>query len=528
MAVPLLATLACFLLQPFSFVDQAPERVSVSSFGVETADYSSYPSISDDGRFVAFQSEDWTLVPQGPEIFYDIFVHDRQTGVTQKVSVSSLGVPGDNHSYDPAISGDGNVVAFYSYANNLVAGLPVHTKHVYVHDLRTSTTTLASASTAGVAGNRMSWEPAISHDGRFVAFESWADTLVPGDTNVVADIFVRDLMAGTTERVSVSSSGAQGNGGSSEAAISADGRFVSFTSTSNNLVVGDTNLMPDVFVHDRMTGLTTRISVDSLGAQGNGECMISGISGDGSLVGFSSQSDNLVPGDVNGLEDVFVHDRRTGLTTRASENVLGTGGNGTSMKPTFSRDGRMMSFQSFARNFVAGYVEPGWNVYVLDRQTGAMRLASASAAGMPGNSDSFRAQMAGDGRHVVFASFASNLVHGDANGVEDVYVAHPGDAVVHLALEGVCPDPIGLTIWNATSGGAIGLLAGATGGTFVKAAPPCQGVMLDIGRPTAMRQFHADAQGRVQLLLPSNFALCGASAQAVDLATCTVSGVLTL
>lgn len=528
MADPLLATLALSLFALNSPAAQIPERVSVNSFGVEAGNWSSYPSISDDGRFVAFQSPDWTLVPQSYEEAWDVFVHDRQTGVTRQVSVSSLGVPGDNHSYDPAISGDGNFVAFYSFADNLIPGLPVHTKHVYVHDLRTGTTTLASVSTAGAAGNRFSWEPAISHDGRFVAFESWADTLVPGDTNAVADIFVRDMIAGTTELISVSSTGVQGNGGSSQAAISADGRFVSFTSTSNNLVAGDTNLMPDIFVHDRMTGSTTRVSVDSLGAQGNGECMISGLSGDGSLVGFSSWSDNLVPGDVNGYEDVFVHDRATGTTTRASENALGTGGNGGSMKPTFSRDGRLLSFQTTARNLVASYVDPGWNVFILDRQTGAMRHASVSAAGTPGNGSSYRAQMAGGGRHLVFASYAENLVRGDANGEEDVFVVHFGDAVVHLALEGACPDPIGLTIWNATSGGAVGLLAGATGGSFVKAAPPCQGVLLDIGRPTAMRLFHADAQGRVQLLLPSNFGLCGASAQAVDLATCTVSGALTL
>jgi Tol biopolymer transport system component len=527
MADPLLATLALTLFQPISLTEQAPERVSVSSFGVEALAGSSYPSISDDGRFVAFESADLTLVPQSYETFHDIFVHDRQTGLTRKVSVSSLGVPGDNHSFDPAISGDGNFVAFYSYANNLVPGLPIHTKHVYVHDLRTSTTTLASVSTAGVAGNRMSWEPAISFDGRFVAFESWADTLVPGDTNVVADIFVRDLIAGTTERVSVSSAGIQGNGGSSEAAISADGRFVSFTNTSNNLVVGDTNLMPDVFVHDRMTGLTTRVSVESLGAQGNGECRYSSLSGDGRYVGFSSTADNLVTGDVNGFEDVFVHDRISGATVRASENALGAGGDGSSMKPTFSRDGRFVSFQSLSSNLVAGHLSPGFDIFILDRQAGTMRLASASAAGTPGNGTSFRAQMAGDGRHMAFASYAENLVRGDANGEEDVFVVHFGDAVVHLAAAGSCPGPLNVTVWNATRGGAVALLAGPAG-SFIKASPPCQGVVLDIGRPTAMRLFYADAQGRVQLLLPSTFALCGFSAQAVDLATCTVSGALTL
>src|SRR5437867_824550 len=173
------------------------------------------------------------------------------------------------------------------------------------------TTERVSVDSAGTQGNSFSLDPSISADGRFVAFSSLATNLVPGDTNGAFDVFVHDRLTGTTERVSVDSAGTQGHGNSSEPSISADGRFVAFSSVATNRVPGDTNAAFDVFVHDRLTGTTERVSVASAGTQGNGSSLDPSISADGRFVAFSSVATNLVPGDTNGKEDVFVHDRLT-------------------------------------------------------------------------------------------------------------------------------------------------------------------------------------------------------------------------
>src|SRR5262249_8318353 len=150
--------------------------------------------------------------------------------------------------------------------------------------------------------------PAMSADGQIVAFRSDANNLVPGDTNSTSDVFVRDRTAGTTERVSVDSSGAQGDAGSAYPAISSNGLVVAFASGANNLVPGDKNHCDDVFVHDRATGLTERVSVDSSGIEGDADSSIAvSISADGMVVAFESDADNLVSGDTNASTDVFVH-----------------------------------------------------------------------------------------------------------------------------------------------------------------------------------------------------------------------------
>jgi len=171
------------------------------------------------------------------------------------------------------------------------------------------TTERVSVDNAGNQGNAASSGDGISGDGRFVVFTSSATNLVPGDTNSVADVFVRDRQTGTTERVSVDSAGNQGNAGSSGVGISGDGRFVVFTSSATNLVPGDTNSVADVFVRDRQTGTTERESVDSAGNQGNAASSGDGISADGSFVVFTSSATNLVPGDTNSVADVFVRVR---------------------------------------------------------------------------------------------------------------------------------------------------------------------------------------------------------------------------
>src|SRR5262249_7249874 len=233
-------------------------------------------------------------------------------------------------------------------------------------------TELVSVSSAGTQGNQDSEMPSISANGRFVAFASFSDTLVPGDTNGVADVFVHDRLTGTTERVSVSSAGGQGNGasgildGMAGPSISADGRFVTFDSEATNLVKGDTNGVADVFVHDRLTGTTERVSVSSAGAQGNGGSFGGTISDDGNRVAFASFSDTLVAGDTNFTEDIFVHDRGTGATVRVSVASDGTQGDNMSVEPDLNGDGHLVAFGSFASNLVGNDLDGTVDVFVHD------------------------------------------------------------------------------------------------------------------------------------------------------------------
>ncbi len=284
------------------------ERVSVSSDGEQGNSTSQHSSISADARYVAFESWATNLVPGDTNGHQDVFVHDRQTGETTRVSVSSSGEQGNADSWSPSISADGRYVAFESLAYNLVPGDTNGQCAVFVHDCQTGETTLASVSSSGEQGNGASGHPSISADGRYVAFESRAGNLVPGGTNGELHIFVHDRQAGETTRVSISSSGEQANEYSYLPSISGDGRYVAFFGGASNLVPGDTNNRYDVFVHDRQTGQTTRVSVSSSGEQGNAMSENPSISADGRYVAFESYATNLVPDDTNGHWDIFVHE----------------------------------------------------------------------------------------------------------------------------------------------------------------------------------------------------------------------------
>ena len=289
------------------------------------------------------------------------------TGVTTRVSVKSDGEQGNSTSGSPSISADGRYVAFNSYASNLVSGDTNGECDVFIYDRQTGETIRVSVVSDGGQGNGDSRYPAISADGRYVAFESYASNLAGGDTNGKGDIFVHDRQTGETTRVSVTSNGEQGNSTSYEASISADGRYVVFESSANNLVSGDTNGTTDVFVHDRQTGETTRVSVASDGGQGNGGSYSPSISADGYHAAFYSVASNLVGGDTNDMVDVFVHDRQTGEITRVSVASNGSEGDGSSYRPSISAAGRYVAFESEASNLVSGDTNDMYDVFVHDR-----------------------------------------------------------------------------------------------------------------------------------------------------------------
>jgi Tol biopolymer transport system component len=425
------------------------ERVSVDSTGNPGDGDSKDASISADGRFVAFRSDASNLVAGDTNAAADIFVRDRQTGTTQRVSVDSAGNQGNGDSKNAWISADGRFVAFRSFASNLVSGDTNGVPDIFVHDLQTGTTERVSVDASGHEANGASGEagpgisdgPSISADGRFVAFRSSASNLVPGDGNGKDDIFVHDRQTGATERVSVDSAGNEGNGYSYGPSLSADGRFVAFRSNASNLVPGDTNGTGDDFVYDRQTDTTERVSVDGSGNQGNGESIRPEISADGRFVAFRSFASNLVPGDTNGFPDIFVHDRQTGATERVSVDSAGNQGSGDNFHSSISANGRFVAFRSDAANLVPGDSNGVPDVFVHDRQTGATERVSVDSAGNEGNglSQNEAGSISADGRFVVFQSDSSNLVAGDTNASMDVFLRDRGSPPAVPTFTGTNP-----------------------------------------------------------------------------------------
>jgi Tol biopolymer transport system component len=348
-------------------------------------------------------------------------------GWTCLISLSDTGAQGNNHSQWTAISGDGRHVAFISVASNLVPGDTNGIPDMFVRDRLAGATTRVTVSSTGEQANAHDWEgfsgPVISTDGRFVAFTSVASNLVPGDTNNAPDVFVRDQLAGNTSRVSVSSSGGQADNsaGSFISGLSRDARYVVFNSWASNLVPGDTNGGIDGFLHDRVAGTTTRVTVSSNGEQASGDYVT--ISANGRYIAFSSSDPDLAPGDTNDAEDAFVRDLWTGTTRRISYTTTGEQPNGTSTVPAISPDGQYVAFISDAPNMVPGEpIYQQFDMYVRDLRAGTTRLVSMATDGTRGSGPSSGSAFSADSRYLVYASLSYNLVPDDTNDTYDVFV----------------------------------------------------------------------------------------------------------
>lgn len=528
-----IAALTAFLTAAAHFSSpagaQQTERVSVDSNGVQGNRDCTLSSISADGRLVAFESLASTLVFGDTNLAADVFVHDRQTGRTIRVSVDSAGVQAEFGGHSPCISPDGRFVAFLSASTNLVVGDANGAVDVFVHDCVTGETTRASVDSAGVEGNRIcAGAPSISTDGDLVAFSSYATNLVPGDTNGSYDIFVHDRQTGQTSRVSVASAGGQGNSSSYLPAISADGQTIAFQSYASNLAINDTNGVSDIFSHDRRTGVTTRVSVNSAGVQGNDASSHASISADGKLVAFGSRAANLVPGDTNGCVDAFVRDLNQGLTIRASQDPAGAQSNGPIQRPVLSADGRSIAFAGLASNLVPGDTNQEADVFVKDLQSGEVRRVSVDSAGVQSNKESALPSLSSDGRLVAFSSAGPRLVSYDTNDANDVFVHDLDFTGPRLTLAGACPGPITLTIHHASANGVIALACGQAG-SYVKITRPCQGTVLGVHHPfVGATHLRADAAGSAVIHLHLPTGVCGFTVQALDFATCRPTNVIVL
>ncbi len=413
------------------------QRVSVSSSGEQADQRSKQPSLSTDGRFVAFASDAANLVKDDKNGVTDVFVRDLQSNKTTRVSVANEGAEGDKASYWPFISADGRYVTFTSESDNFYQGDNNGVGDVFVYDRQAGRTEIVSTAPDGTVGNDLSFWSSISSDGRYVTFMSNASNLVAGDTNDEWDIFVRDRQTGKTSLVSKGYDGSPANAQSEYPVISADSRYIAFASDATNIVKGDTNGYRDVFEYDRLTDKTIRVSLASDGIQANEgtQAAVISISSDGRFVAFPSLASNLVEKDTNNAWDVFVHDFTNGQTTRVSVASDGSQANAGSYGASITPDGRYVTFSSNATNLVPDDTNGMMDVFVHDRQTGQTERVSVANDGTQGDQASgytlifsqgidfaYGTLISADGSRVVFMSNATNLVPKDTNQAQDIFV----------------------------------------------------------------------------------------------------------
>ena len=459
----LLATLlSAGLPQSASAVDcngRSFERVSLGPGQSQANGGSIIPYLSADGCTVGFKSDATNLIASDNNQRTDVFVRDRRIDLTIRLSGSQTGAEANDGSFPPAVSGDGQLVAFGSFADNLILGDSNGQPDMFVVDRSVGSINRVDLGVSGSQANGgvPDLPPGLSRDGRFVAFASSASNLVPfpQDLNEASDVFVFDRQAQTTELISrdlihSSSPGGSVENGASAPALSGDGRFVVFLSSSSQFVLNDTNEDQDVFVWDRQQQTIDRVSVSSDGRQANRDSQPSGyppsISDDGRFVAFASDATNLVPGDDNGVTDVFLRDRLNGTTIRIEppsgcsiDGGTASSPSGASDSPSLSSDGRFLVFKSLASNFVSNDTNNHADVFVYDRTTGLVARVLGDGDVEP-NGDSNFPFISADGAWITFQSDATNLVANDINGATDIFVA-ANPFLSGNSIPGVTPVP---------------------------------------------------------------------------------------
>lgn len=441
------------------------ERVSVDDFGVEGNAASTQASISPDGRYVLFASAATNLVPGDTNGVTDIFVSDLHTHTIERVSLGVGGVESDAASSYPVLSADGRFVAFHTSASNLVPGDANGTLDVYVRDRVTGAVERISAGPGGLEGDGPSFGATFAGGSRYVLFVSFAANLVAGDTNGVRDVFLRDRVLGTLERVSVSTAGIEGDdmGGSGTLVsyASSDGRYVFFGSMATNMVAGDNNASMDVFVRDRFAHTTSLLISGPGGGVPNGWTDLGLVTSDGRFVTFASTAENLVPGDTNGMPDAFVLDRSNGSIDRVNVSSSGAQSLEGAGPPVLSADGRFAVFTSNATDLVPNDGNGKRDAFRRDRAAGTTELF------VPGNGlsqplyDVFSVSVSAAGDRCAFSYPGGDLTGIDLNDVSDVLVDGCTTGSTFCSGDGTAGAcPCGAGAWqsgcpNSLTGGAV-------------------------------------------------------------------------
>jgi len=400
-------------------------RASTSTGDAEANEDSEDSALSADGRYLVFSSYASNLVANDTNNGKDIFLRDMHTGVVTRISTNVAGDQGSVGGYadDPIISSDGRFVVFQSSFNNLVADDTNSQADIFVKDLITGEVVRANTDADGNETIFSTFGTAMSADGRYVAFVTRADDLVDQPVDGENHVFVKDLETGEVKLGSTTSAGELGNSFSLAPLLSGDGRYLAFVSVADNLVAGDSNGEADVFVKDLKTGRLTRASTTSSGGEATGGLSTPvAISGDGRKVVFISAADNLVADDTNGMDDVFIKDLVSGKVVRVNTDASGAEANSFSSGGSISADGRFVAFHSLADNLVEGDTNGERDVFVKDLSTGEVtRVSTQSNGDEAAGGDSQWVSISADGRFVVFASEATDLVAGDSNGYTDIF-----------------------------------------------------------------------------------------------------------
>ena len=397
-------------------------------------------TVSQDGRITVFATNYDMLVSGDTSGYPDVFAYDRVTKQTELISRGPDGKPGNNSSHRPSVSPDGRYVAFTSLAKNLLAdptmtacgGIPC--TNIFVYDRVTKKQTLANLNTLGLrmsVEERMSFEfgPILSRDGKSVVFTT-DHPIGPGDTNNNLDVAVRDLSASVTRIASTNSAGQVVPSGNNEATMSYDGRYVVFTAFSP-LVPEDTNETFDVYRRDLQTGDIMLISKTKSGGIANRASNQAVISGNGQFVAYISRATNIVPGDTNENNDVFVYNVQTGATQRINVTSRGNQAVGETYYPDISYDGRYVVYGSLASNLVLADSNDAIDIFLYDRSVNlTRRINRGSHDGVQANGWSFFSSISGDGKTVAFTSYATNLT-GEAN-VPPTQLYQIYNPVVHI------------------------------------------------------------------------------------------------
>jgi hypothetical protein len=434
-------------------------RVSVDSSGAQANGASLTASISPDGRYVAFSSVATNLVANDTNGFEDVFA--RELGVTTLVSSRVGGGPSDGPSSHAEVSLLG-VVTFDSAATNLVAGDTNGVLDAFARGpwLGGAIVRVSLVTTPGlvVQGNASSAR-ALSTLGYFAAYESRATNLVPNDVNGFQDVFVNQSMWYTPHQTlaSVGVNGAQANADCHVCCVTPGG-WIAFRSTASNLVAGDTNGVEDVFVRDG--NVTRRLSLGNGNIEANGASSEAALDNHDRRVAFTSRATNLAGNDTNALPDVFVHDKITGATVRASVAANGAQANGASSHPAISADGTLVAFYSEATNLVPNDTNGQGDVFLRDLQAGTTERISVDSSGLQSDGDSGAkiVRITLDGRFMLFDSLATNLVPGDTNSARDIFVRERSTAPVGTyctagtSTHGCVPSISGAGTPSATSG----------------------------------------------------------------------------
>jgi len=412
---------------PSIAADFTVTRVSTAADGAQGNNHVAGTAMfSPDGTRIAFQSQASNLVAGDTNNASDVFMKDLATGAVTRVSVSESGQQQLNGA-DALISFSTDKIAFSS--GPLIPGDTNNQQDVYVKNLTTGVVTLVSVAANGTQGNSLSMGPVISPDGTKILFTSVASNLVAGDTNGVADLFLKDLTTGGLTRLSTAADGSQGNQAVTSSAtnisyaFAPDGSSVLFTSNASNLVANDTNAASDLFVKNIASGAISRVSTDMNGVQANGASLYGLYSPDGTKITFYSSASNLVANDTNATQDIFVKDLATGAVTRVSTDLTGGQSNAGSFVPVFSPDGKKVAFYGNASNLVAGDRNGQLDVFVKDLTTGEIIRVSTSSAGVEGNNSSLSPVFSPDSQSLLFVSAATNLVAGDTNARQDAFLA---------------------------------------------------------------------------------------------------------